>query len=479
MSNGTNSTLILHPAGRPSLAFNLSGATAGVTTYTHIVDLGRLDFNEEQRWEWIYEQNRSGGRVTGQQAKLVPITLSVIIKAATSDDRKAAYRVLQQAVMNRRGGTLQYQPEGGSGRATYYHYLASAPPRLLDDPGNRWDADAGSDGFYKLQVDVELQTQPIATSDPDNPIALFSATLGNWRESNRLTINALAGSLPALLRLLIQPQNGQSLGRVVLFRRSASDGILANLNTVYEAESAEIIYPSVAWTEIADSTRGGAAYRRCLPPEDANGIPQGLKFTIQNPQDCQGRFAVLGVGYDDAPRPGIWTHQVKLTSGNVSQMGAADYYAASTQSWQLVFVGEFELPLTHLSALSGGYESGPYLEWYSTRASGKSEFRLDAVALVWISDALGPEGQGTALDVVCDGVNSPEKLLVENFLEDGRIAERAYVAASDNDLARVLKTAPRGDFLGTNARLRASSGTYAGTRQRECDFQRRFYRLQR
>lgn len=458
MSNGTGSTLILNPTGQSAITFNLTGGTAGVMDYTFIVDLGRLDFNEEQRWEWVYEQNRLGGRVTGDNLKLVPITLSVIIKATTSDYRKAAYRVLMQAVMERRGGTLQYQPEGaGVGVLdTYYHYVASAPPRLLDDPGNRWDSDAGSDGFYRLEVDLELQTQPCATSDPDNPVAVTAAVLDNWSAGgldNKLAVSAaqLHGDLPALIRIVGQPWSGQRLGRICCFRRGADDGTLANLKTVYEAEEAENIYPSVAWDVVSASGRGSDAYMRCaMPTTDMNGYAQGLRFTLINPQDCQGRFAVFGIGYDDADELGIWTHQVKLVGGNVSQAGGSDFYAASLRSWQMIYGGEFELPLTDLSDLTSGYAAGPYLEWYSTRASGESEFRLDAVVLVFVSTSLGAAGDGVALDVQCAdeaGVASPERVILENLLRYGVIAERAYISSATYALERIMSVAPRGDFI--------------------------------
>ena len=619
MTHGTGSTLVLHPVGRSDLTFNLSGALTGVTTYTYIADLGRLDLNEEARWKWAYEQSPAGGRVVGNTAELVPVRLALIIKAASSDYRKEAYRVLQHAVMNRRGGTLEYLPEGaGSGTlSTFYHYVASGPPRVLDDARNRWDADP-IDGWYTLQVELDLQTQPLATSDPDNPVTIsysydtavldaandnasatgtsaavdyitqefvptqsglltqisywrwenyagtpgtllllnaqlveigrgampqtsggsgatyqevpltldvpalvtagqtyiiaippltnlllerttgnlypagrfgylkdgqygyydatqdlrfttyvrpflaYTVLLDNWysaTQTNRLLVKAewLAGSFPALARFFITPSSGQRLGRVTLFTRNTDDGALGNLLTVYEAEDAETIVPAVSWDEVADTARGGGSYMRCLPNADANGVAQGLRFTLAHPTDAHGRFAVFGVGYDDAVTAGVWTHQVKLVSGNVAQAGESDYYATSTQGWQLIFVGEFELPLTNLADVTAGYAAGPYLEWYSTRASGDSEFRLDGLLLVWVSDALGPEGAGTALDVPCadgdvgyiqGGVVATDRLLIENLLGvGGQVVERAYVVDSASNLKRALAAAPKGDFV--------------------------------
>lgn len=463
MTNGLNSTVVLRPVGRDAITFNLTGATEAITDYAFVVDLGRMDLNEEARWQWAYEQTASGGRATGTTVALVPLRLEIIIKATSVDYRSTAYRELQQAVMNRRGGTLEYLPEGaGAGvPATFYHYVASAPPRLTDDARNRWDAEAKSGGLFTLEVTVELQTQPWATSDPDHPVAVATATIDNWEDgdagqTNRLTIapEKVLGSLAALTRMQIVPVSGQRLGRVLIFRRTAEDSTLDNFSTVYAGAEASVIAPATAWSEITDGTRGGGSYMRCLPNSDANGVAQGLRFTVTHPADGQGRWAVFGVV--SAGAADMWTHHVELRSGNIAQIGES-YTTDSVEQWSLLYMGEFELPLTELSALTTGYSTGPYLDWYSTRTSGESELRLNGMMLVYVSDALGFEGEGTAVDVSCadgdvgdllGGIGAPERLLLENLVGmGGRIVERAYVTSATYALRRVLRSAPRGDFL--------------------------------
>jgi len=270
-----------------------------------------------------------------------------------------------------------------------------------------------------------------------------------------VTIDAadLKGTMPALVRILAQPGSGQYLGRLIIFKRD--EGTLANFANIYEAEDASVIYPSVAWTEVADGDRGDGAYMRCLPSADANGQAQGLRFTIANPGDHEGRFAVFGVGYDDAGAAGEWTHQAKVVVGNVIQEGASDWEAEALQSWGLIYAGEFELPAVPLSNSEGGYDAGPYIEWHSTRASGTSEFRLDGILLVYVGDS---EKQPTALDVQCadvdsatnvSGVSTSEELLIENFPDkQGLIRELAHVVAqTDGDFKRALAVAARGDFM--------------------------------
>ncbi len=458
MAGGTNSTFVLHPRGQSDLTLTLNrDSPEGAESYLILVDLGSLRFAEELRVQWTYEHNAIGAGAYSSEVVVVPLVFQAIISATSVANRAAGYRALADAVTNRRGGTVEYAPDdiGPGARTTYYHYLPSAPPRLLEEPRNRWDADQKSRRVYSIVVSVELQTLPLATSDPDTPVELTeltAATLDNWQGgglSNQVEISTenLAGSEPALVQLTVTPASGQSLGRVIIAHRTSDDGTLANLSTVYEAEDATVIPPTTSWVEVADVSRGGGAYMRCAPA--ANDAQQGLRFTLQNPEDHRGRFAVFGVGYDAGGVQGVWTHQVKLRAGNVVQEGPDDYYAASPYSWQLIYAGEFELPLTEFSDLTQGYDAGPYLEWYSSRASGDTEFWLDAVIVVPITDRLGDEVR--VLDVPCSdetGVASPELLLIENVLNaDGRQSDRAYVVAADYDLKRINTVAPRGKFL--------------------------------
>jgi len=469
MAGGTGSTLIINPVGLSSLTMDLTGGGPAAGTTPYLVPLQTLDLNEGDRWRYVYSDAPpgEGGEMVGQYGPLVPLSFWVILRSATRGGLITAYNDLARALMNAKGGTVQYKPEDapGAARDTYYHYVTSPPPELVKREGNRWDAPAVSNGMFTLVVGVEFQTQPVATSDPANPVALaeLSVTLQNWYDAgesqeNRVEVSAsnLKGSMPALLRLLVRPGSDQSMGRLIVFRRS--EGAFATFINILEAEGASTIYPSVAWTDITDTDRGGDHYMRCLPPEDANGTAQGLRFTIPHPDDYEGRFAVLGICYDDGGLSGgnpIWTHQVMLKVGNVVQEGKDTYYALSYQSWQVIYAGEFELPVVDLSDVETAYHEGPYLEWYATRDSGASEFRLDAVALVYVADSdLAP----TALDVPCedeDGVTNSELMLIENYPGDGGILEeRAHVLAqADNDFKRGLMTAQRGSFLALDPKL--------------------------
>jgi len=455
MPNGSETTLILNPNGRDSITFENAGVSPS-GDYQFVVNAGALDFNEEARIRWATEITESGARVVGSERAIVPVAFDVTIRATSSEARSEAFSELSKAITNRKGGTLQFRPEDFDGLHTYYHYIASTPPRVADSTSNRWDEDAKSDGLFVLLVQVALSTQPLATSDPDTPqtVASLSGTIDNWTWAplnNQITVDAddLKGDYPALIRMVIEAESGQELGRTLLFRRSSNDGDLDNLDIFYLGQGFERIDDVLIWNDIVETGRIGGYVMRCLPPEDGNGTAYGLTTEITNPTDLNGRFAIFGVVYDDADTLGVWTHQVKVRTSGLSQEGASDYFADTLHAWNLMYVGEFDLPLTSLSGATGGY-GGVILDWYSTRASGNSEFRLDGVIMVYVSDSLGAEGEGTALDVDCTngrGISSANTLLIENFLERGRIVDRAYAMNVSDYLLFVFNNAPKGDFV--------------------------------
>jgi hypothetical protein len=462
MGTGTGSTLVVNPEGLTALTMGLEGGEPAAGSTPYIVPLQSLNLNEALRWQFVYDTAPpgEGGERIDEYGPLVPLSFWVVIKSTTRAGMIGAYKDLEEAATNRRGGTIQYKPEdvGASVLSTYYHYVASPPPELLNRPGNRWDAGAKADGMYTIIVGVTFMTQPVATSDPDNPETLteLSDTLENWYDAsesqdNTVTVSAtnVKGSMPALLRLIAQPGSGQNLARLIVHKRD--EGGLTNFMSVYEAEDAAQIYPAVSWINTSDTARGDDAYMRCVPATAANGVAQGLRFTISSPDDHEGRFAVFGVGYEETDLVDgteVWTHQVKVRVGNIIQTGKDTWYATSLNNWQLIYAGEFELPPAPQSDAASGYDVGPYVEWYATRNSGSSAFRLDAIILVYVADS---DLQPTALDVWCDdehGVTNSERLLIENFPDEyGRVRELAQVLNASSEYLRAPTTAPRGDFL--------------------------------
>lgn len=451
MADGTDSTLIIHPAGLSDVTMLLGAGASG-----YIVPLQTVDFNEELRWRLVYGQAPpgEGGRPLDSYAGLVPITFQVVIKNPTRAGMINDYHTLQAALRNHFGGTVEYKPDGvGAGvMSTYFHYVSSLSPRVLDTAGNRWDAAPGADAMYTLAVEVEFQTQPIATSDPDTPTQIITnQNIENWVDNSPAQVNYIAvsssvlkGTLPCLVRLVATVGTGQELGRLIVYRRS--EGTLANFISIYEAEDADVV--SGSWADDTDAARGDGGYAKLVLTSPAyNGYAHGLSFTIANPEDHKGRFAVFGVGYTDSAG---WTHQVKLKSSNAVQSGAANYTTPFLGSWCLIYAGEFVLPPGQMSSIEEDYQSDPKIEWLSTRNEGAGNFFLDAIVLVYVADS---ELQPSAIDVPLytddDGaISGSEKLLIENFPDDyGQIHGLAHVLASDNDLKRIPDLAPRGDFI--------------------------------
>ena len=457
MNDGAGGTLELHPHGGTTVAFTLNGAMpSGGDGYKLIVDLGRLRLGETDRVQWDYEDGNEGGRATSRKLNLVEVVFPVVIKAASVTGRIAGYNALLRGVTNRRGGTLEYAPENPAGStSTFFHYQASAAPVLLESPRNRWDSAPGSDGLYTLEVDVELQTQPFATSDPDSLVKLFASEEGyelidsrRVKASDAFPIINLAGTEPVLTRILAWGNSSQDVGRVIVFRKS---GVGKDADIVIDSADLTKLGVTQYWSTDDDVTALGGSYLRLNPPEDANGQEYGVSFALADPTHWEGVFAVFAIGYDESGVGGAWTHHVKLRMGDVVVQESEEYYARDFQNWQFVYGGELELPPTTLSEAekTAGYGETVYIDWYSKRNVGLGGFRVDGIVLVQIRDA---EGEVTVLDVLCEGeeavTGDTERLLIENVTaDDGRPLEVAHVLTSDEEFKRALSVAPRGEFL--------------------------------
>jgi len=162
MAGGAGSTLILHPEGLSDIPFDLTGAASRTGGY--VVPLDGLRFNEDKRLEIMYSEGPKieGGEAISFSHPLVPVTFPAIIYGTTQASMIQQAKVLLTAVTNVKGGRLEFKPDNLDAgiRSTFYHYVQSPPPKLRE----RWDKGPHDSGLYRMQVEVELQTQPFATS---------------------------------------------------------------------------------------------------------------------------------------------------------------------------------------------------------------------------------------------------------------------------------------------------------------------------
>jgi len=470
MSNGTASTLELHPHGLSEVTLSTTGVIES-GDYALLVPLNTLDLGESERITYEYAASMAGGVPNATAGKLVDIKFDLIIIAESAEARAEAYGTLSRAITNPRGGYFVYRPEGASVTApdTYYHYVASSPPALASDPANRWDSAANTEGKYVLILEVALKTQPVATSDPDTPVTItsLSGTPENYKATspaldNGLTVDGdyVLGTLPAQVRLLVGANSGQELGRIIIHRRVLADSDpLTSLPVALEAESATIVATGAAWSEITCDSglwRGGGYYMHSEEWYAGETETSPLRFSLANAALMHGRFAVFGAIRDCANMPGAWTFGVKLVAGNVTQEGETGCAATSVLRWELVYLGEFDLPAADLSGYSSGYSAAPYLEFTATRGDYRGDLEIDGLLLVYT----GRPGltEGTALDLTLDTpLSGTDKLLLENLPVEGRASDRAYIADSSGNFDTGLASVPRGDMLmlepGTDQRV--------------------------
>jgi hypothetical protein len=422
----SNSTLILHPVGQSAITFD----TLLPDTTGYYVNTATLVFNEGDREEISYSggPNVDGGQYVSSHGPLVPVTFVVHVWATDRATAMTRGQTLKKAVTNDEGGTLEFKPEDITVRSTFYHYIKSGIPVLLDRDANFWDGRAKDDAtqgeIYTLSFEVDLMTYPVDTSDPDSLVALSlsRSTLDNTYEAatyfnyGDVTGSTVKGDLPAYVRFLLrnsQSGTNQEIAKLYLATRSTLHSTLANFLHIYEAESATALVPTAVWSSPSDGARSGNAYRRCNPDSEYNDVQLGLRFTISNETHHRGRCTVLGAV---RAKTGLWTSQIKYTIGaNVIDVSSDDNQAEHFMKWSIMVLGEIDMPPIEVSGLE---TLAPSLEVYFTRRAGSADdyIDLDFIMLAFNNETLA------LFHHLTDGIDNDQELLFEMTAENAGIA---------------------------------------------------------
>lgn len=438
MAKGENSTLILHPTGRSDITFDQDLSESAQASM--FVPAGTLRLNEEKRLEVVYGtpkgRRMADVRVAGWRWPSVPVVFDVVVNGTTRAEMMQKAHDLFAAVTNDEGGTLEFMPEDITARSTFYHYLKSSPPALVQDRANRWDgpvvSDKGTD-VYRMIFEVELQTLPIATSDPDSPVSVVTGTVYNVGNGSADFLAAAAanvkGSLPALTRLTVVPggTGASSVGRLWLAQKAPN----TNLECSYLSSGSTYVNDSSVWSTVVDATRCGGSYVRCTP--DQSGIEYGRRFTIANWANHVGRAAIALICRSNAWRPADW--DVRAAWYVADQVLYGDVQHVNfTQEWGVLLLGEIDLPATEMSGLE---TLALYIDVLIKRNGGDSTFDIDAIKLLYTDQG------AVQVDLPAGvGADSGDRILVENVSHE----EIAHVI-NDSTLALERLCNAYGPFL--------------------------------
>lgn len=427
--SGINTTLVLYPTATElaDITFDQSGVTSATSGY--IMDAGALRLNEEDRLAIAYAEGsrRDGGEVASAHGPLVDLSFTAIVSDTTRAGMIDKANDLMAAVTDPDGGLLKFKPDGvGAGVLdTYYHYLQSPPPALAQIKGNRWDAPPNDNGVYRVVLEVVLKTLPFATSNPSSPVSVLGATtvynIGNG-SADFATIDAddVKGTLPALVRLQATPgvSGASSIGRLWIAKRSKT---LTSFEGTYLSSSSSAISPTGVWSTQTDASRCGGNYVRCTATQ--NGQVYGRRFTIANWDSHKGRAALAAVVRSNGTGVAEWDVYYGWTIGNTPLSGEHQQ-VSKVQAWQVVMLGELDIPETELSTLDA---LDLYIDVYVVRQSGSGTFDIDAIKLFYTDEA------ALQVDMPAGyGASSTYKFLLENLTGE----EIAHVLnASTNKLA--------------------------------------------
>jgi hypothetical protein len=257
----------IHPKGLSSITCSLMETE----TVDYQVNPTKIDMNESARVEIIYAQGEMGGSVRKSRAGLVPIKFKMVVFGSTQATAMANARTIVQALTNHDGGYIEYRPVdlSASVMSTYYHYLQSKPPKLTKGGvalaaatmatrmGQR-----GRDQEYGIQIDCEVMTKAWATSDPESPIEIVSATeiVGHddAADDNYVVVPSSSIKGDALFPIITVEPLGTSedFDKIFLYSRSMKVGANTNLDWI----EAEDFIPLHGGTVVPDADASGGNY---------------------------------------------------------------------------------------------------------------------------------------------------------------------------------------------------------------------------
>lgn len=399
-------TLKLHPTGLSIIEF---GRSAPQAVDGYYVPTDTLNLNEKDRVEVLYSQTKLGGRAISKVANLVDVEFTAFVFGVDRATVLAKAHALNKAVMNPKGGKLEYRPYGAT-LSTYYYYEASSPSSLVEIDHNKWDWEqAFYENQYVIALEITLKTKPFGVSDVYEAVTPSRTTLQNASYGsyyNYFDLPQVKGDVPALFRLKMRNlQTGVDLSRVYLCTRSS---VLSSLSNVVQTLQAET---GTGWSTITGgSYSGGAAKQLTIATPDV--FSTGLRIPYANEEDHRGLVGVLVAG--------------SFVSGSKLQLG---YAINGTEIWRdvrefpvdstvmhLAYAGEHHLP--PMAVPDSGAISNPELVLY-VKAPATGSVIIDCIHLIFSDETVCQYDFGEIRD---SGITNNQLMVVETNRDNDRVA---------------------------------------------------------
>lgn len=286
----------IHPNRLSSITCEIAGEKdAGQYTTNYIVEPNTIDMNESDRMEVLYSGNRVIGAVENIGFPLVPVRFSIWIVGATQAAAMASARAIRQAFMDEAGGYIEYRPLGLSSSVltTWYRYLMSVPPHLVDGGVSLTKhfmehfGIVNSNQKYVIRLDCQdVMTYAWPTSDPDTLQAVKTATTldgvddGDDNNSVNILSSAIKGDI---LFPVIKIDNAADIRGLLIHRRSYLSATTAQ--DIFEAESQTLSNFS---SQAAATASNGNVAR-------STSTPASVNFSIGTGWDsyCVGKISPI------------------------------------------------------------------------------------------------------------------------------------------------------------------------------------------
>lgn len=414
----------VHPTGLSTIEFGRSASQA-VGGYYSPTD--SLNLNEKERIEILYSETKLGGQAIRSVGKLVDVEFVVFMMASTKDALETLSHNLNKAIMNPKGGRIEFRPHGNT-ISTFYYYEASQPYELADITHNKWDweQDFHNNQFVRAAI-VTLKTKPYGTSDVYETVTPTRSTVQNATYGtyyNYFDLPTIKGDLPAIFQLRVRHLlDGIEINRLMLCTRSS---VLSTLSNVVQTLQAENGTGVGAWSTQNDATRSGGRYMRLSPA--ANDTYYQLRIPIQNESDHRGLVGMLAV---IRPSNANFTGKVGYAlNGNEIWTDTTEYTPEFSNQWQVMYLGEHHLP--PLGIADNETLSNPQLSLHFKTSSGGT-VDVDCVFLFFGDETVAQYDFDSDRN---EGISYSEKFVVQTNKNNDRVAQ---VTDLSNNVLRYVR----------------------------------------
>ncbi len=277
--------------------------------------MGDIDLKEDQREEIIL----SDYNYITKKNKIVQVTFTIVILGDSKKDILDKVKKLQETLSTE--GKLEYAPDNAS--STFYSYLPSPPPQLIQDEKNSWEncnVNIPNGSNYANMFRITLNTKAIAKSE--------IRTLGTYTIGNGDFDIDLGSYDASELHLTMKNLNSNDTSEVILFTADEYEPILYAQDSSTEGSG---------WT-VDTRTNGLSSLVRVFTPTSTSSVHIYWNAAIA---DYKNSLAIYLIAKTSSLN---YKLKASLVVNNATLSNNIYHTPVYEDTYHLIYVGDIKYP---------------------------------------------------------------------------------------------------------------------------------------